>query len=960
MRWIFAVIGLLLGAAAAGFGGAVTGAILGFGFGWMISDRPARPRPDGATQGAPEAPSLAARVARLEQELATLKREMAQLRGETSAMPQQADAVEGTPASHGFPAFEPASAEGPVAAATQMPEMPEPAFAPAASLPPPFPSVPAPVRAPTASAPISVAAADQPAPHVEPPLSSAFAPQEPDFIERAVSAARGWLLGGNSVVRVGILILFFGVAFLLKFASDNAMLPVEFRLAGVAAGAVALLAAGWRLRERRAAYALVLQGGGVGVLYLTAFAATKLYGLLPAAGAFPLMVAICALAGGLAVLQNAPVLAFTGSAGGFLAPVLISTGGGSHVMLFSYYALLNAGIFAIAWFRAWRPLNLLGFAFTFGIGTAWGALNYRPELLATTEPFLILFFLMYTGIALRYALRRQVSLKDYVDGTLVFGTPLLAMGLQAALVRHIPFAMAWSAVALAAFYLGLAAWLSARRDRLGMLFEAMLALGAIFATLAVPLAFDGRTTSAVWAVEGAAVVWVGVRQQRRLALASGLLLQLAAGVAFAAGSLFESTPLAWPVLNGRYVGTLLLAVSGVFSGWRLHGRPEACAWFAPSAPLGLAAAAWGLLWWLGGGVVEIHHWYDVLDWTVRALLATLALFVVLSAWLAHLARRVLAWPLAGKPALAMTPVLAILGVLSCAIWSASPLHGIGALAWLLVFGAALLLLWRQQGDERDAALAPMHALLFWTLCALLSTEAYWRLRAYVPEGAWSWSAWAYGYGGLLALLSAWGWRLRWPVARFARAYLLWGALPLAALLWLWSLASVASDGDAAPLFYLPLLNPLDVAQLLAMLAVALWQHRLAALGLATRPRVLEYAASATVFLWCNAMLLRTLHHWTGVPYTLQDLGGSTLVQASLSVFWTVLALIAMVVATRRGTRALWFIGGALLGLTVVKLFLFDLSFVKGIERIISFIGVGVLLLLIGYFSPLPPKAKEAI
>jgi uncharacterized membrane protein len=171
---------------------------------------------------------------------------------------------------------------------------------------------------------------------------------------------------------------------------------------------------------------------------------------------------------------------------------------------------------------------------------------------------------------------------------------------------------------------------------------------------------------------------------------------------------------------------------------------------------------------------------------------------------------------------------------------------------------------------------------------------------------------------------------------------------------------VASDGDAAPLFYLPLLNPLDVAQLLAMLAVALWQHRLAALGLATRPRVLEYAASATVFLWCNAMLLRTLHHWTGVPYTLQDLGGSTLVQASLSVFWTVLALIAMVVATRRGTRALWFIGGALLGLTVVKLFLFDLSFVKGIERIISFIGVGVLLLLIGYFSPLPPKAKEAI
>ena len=50
------------------------------------------------------------------------------------------------------------------------------------------------------------------------------------------------------------------------------------------------------------------------------------------------------------------------------------------------------------------------------------------------------------------------------------------------------------------------------------------------------------------------------------------------------------------------------------------------------------------------------------------------------------------------------------------------------------------------------------------------------------------------------------------------------------------------------------------------------------------------------------------------------------------------------------------VGAALLALTVVKLFLFDLSHVTGIERIVSFIGIGVLLLLIGYFSPLPPKA----
>lgn len=353
MRWIFGVIGLVLGMVAAGYGGALTGAVLGFGFGWMVSDRPTRPAGEGEAQGVAAAP-LEARVLRLEQELSTLKRELASLRGESAGTPSALGAAPGTVVASEFPSFEPAASVA------------VPAPLPPAAIPIPIPipiaAAPAPISTPApAPAPAPAAASAR---HIEPPLSSTLGPGEPDFVERAISAARGWLLGGNSVVRVGILILFFGVAFLLKYAADNAMLPAEFRLAGVAAGAVVLLLAGWRLRERRAAYALVLQGGGVGVLYLTVFAATKLYGLLPAAAAFPLMVAICALAGGLAVLQNAPALAFTGSAGGFLAPVLISTGGGSHVMLFSYYALLNAGIFAIAWFRAWRQLNLLGFAFT--------------------------------------------------------------------------------------------------------------------------------------------------------------------------------------------------------------------------------------------------------------------------------------------------------------------------------------------------------------------------------------------------------------------------------------------------------------------------------------------------------------------------------------------------------------------------------------------------------------------
>jgi uncharacterized membrane protein len=63
----------------------------------------------------------------------------------------------------------------------------------------------------------------------------------------------------------------------------------------------------------------------------------------------------------------------------------------------------------------------------------------------------------------------------------------------------------------------------------------------------------------------------------------------------------------------------------------------------------------------------------------------------------------------------------------------------------------------------------------------------------------------------------------------------------------------------------------------------------------------------------------------------------------------------MVVATRKSLRVLWIAGAVLMGVVVVKLFLIDLSGVGTVERIVSFIGVGLLMLLIGYMSPVPPR-----
>jgi hypothetical protein len=83
------------------------------------------------------------------------------------------------------------------------------------------------------------------------------------------------------------------------------------------------------------------------------------------------------------------------------------------------------------------------------------------------------------------------------------------------------------------------------------------------------------------------------------------------------------------------------------------------------------------------------------------------------------------------------------------------------------------------------------------------------------------------------------------------------------------------------------------------------------------------------------------------------------VQAGFSILWTLLALALMVGAHRRALRAPWMLGAGLLGLTVLKLFVIDLSNRGGSERIVVFIAVGLLMLVVGWFAPLPPaKAPQ--
>ena len=915
MMWIGLVAGLALGAAIGGIPGAITCGFLGWLAGLIYSAQRQKPKPPkpGPVPGQAPVPGLGQAsvpaLALADRSQWTVEDRLRTLEATVARLEAQVAGVVVTPAELGPPAI----------AAAAAPE--------ATIEPPPIP---------------------QPEPTIEPtePPPTPIPPTPNPIVE--------WFAGVNTIARIGMVILFIGLAFLLKYAADRRLFPPELRVAAVAMGGIALLFLGWRLRFKKPAYALGLQGAGVAVLYLTTFGALRLYSLIPPEFAFFVLAGIAVFSAILAVRQDAVALAVIGAGGGFLAPILASTGKGSHVMLFSYYLVLNAGILAIAWHKAWRSLNLTGFVFTFGIFAAWVFRSYTHALYDSTQPFLVAFFLLYVALAVLVAREKTEGAQRYVDGTLVFGVPLAAFALQARLTDDTEYGLAISALIVAAFYIGLAwALLRTQRASWKLLAQAFIALGVVFATVAIPLALDARWTSASWAAEGAAILWICLKQGRTLGRAFGLLLQFLAAIAYLMSSKQHGEV---PIADAAFLGAAIIALASLWAHRLLLNHQEAVTQAERLfiAPLFI----WGLVWLVGAGLDEIDAHVDG-DYSLAAALGYITAVAFIFGQLAlRWEWRHAAWT--AKGILPMLYVAAALMVFR----QGHPFAGGGWIAWPVALGVLAWILRRIDPDDRGDNATALHATAAILVAFLGAWEGNWIAAKYTAHGtAWSSGAAAFLPSLVVLFISLRAMDSRWPIADHPRAYRLWAVGAIAAWLAAWSLyANFTHDARSDPLPYMPVINALDLAHVFAILVlVAAWKAAGRSgidLAASVNRGAVAAVGGALGFIWLTAILLRTVSHWGGVPYTQGAMANSRLAQASLSIFWAVLALTAMVYATRTARRPIWVVGAVLMGVVVAKLFLIDLSNVGGIERIVTFIAVGVLMLVIGYFSPVPPRKTE--
>lgn len=927
---IFAILGALLGFVSGELIGAVAGGLIG---------------------------AMAIQVLNIREEIHTLRQQVAQLQKtqtNRSAVapavntPQQQTAV--LPASQPTAASQPATVPQPAApvmtaepSATMMSA--EPVAEPSASVQPVEQATTqalayTPIPHQRVYQPEEIADAQQTVrqttAHVRTQRSEPLQTAQDGIFERL----QNFLMNGNPLVKIGMLVLFIGLSFLAKYVSSSGLFPLEARLAGLGLVGFVLIGFGWKTRERQQ-YGLVLQGGGLAVLYLTLFVAAKLYPVLSLSSAFAMMFLVVIAATVLAVKQNAQVLSLIATAGGFLVPILTSDGGNNFVGLFSFYLLLNIGVLALAWFKSWRILNVTGFVFTFVISLTWCLTRFTAADYSSVQPFLALFFVMYLALMVLFSMRQPPQLKGLIDGSIMFGLPLAAFSQQMLITSHLDNGDAYSALAFALVYAGLSRFMAARfSESHGLFIYTLQVIAAGFATLLIPILLDAQWTSVSFAIEAAGLIWIGFRQNRGFTRYSGYALYVIGCI-----SLFTQPIAAGPTLliSGDFLNLALLSASAIFMARMLDRY---------ATKFELALAPWlfyaGWVWWLAAGAIELYgHFYP--DFTPSMLL-----FVSASIAVANLMAGKLFWSRLATVPFALLPIAAFLWIgkileqIEHGSWQ-NPFDILGSLSIFAVF--ALQYLWLNQRQ--------MKSTLQHISTAYLATGIMLWFAAYLQQ-SWHLNDQHFGVLWLVtfALPITTIWLLQraqcWPVAAMPELYLGYLQLP-----WQLGLAGVFAYCAILPnqidALGLPLLNIPDAIMAIsgAMICGFIWQLP------ASRDYRSAFVVTAT-FIWLNTMLLRCLHHQFAIPYQIEELLVDGRIQTALSIFWTIAATATMLLASKRLRRSWWLAGLGLMTVVVAKLFLVDLADNGSLTRIISFLSVGAMMLLIGYFSPIPPKTENAV
>ena len=370
-------------------------------------------------------------------------------------------------------------------------------------------------------------------PKPPPPVSKPAAPK----LSRVALEQK---IGTTVALIAGIITVIVGVGFFLKYVYDHAWFGPTARVCVVAVGGLAAMIIGEVTRRR--GYEIVAKGTtamGFALLYAAVFSASRVYFLIETQTAFVLAIVITAVVMAYAVALNEVVIAFLSLLGGYLSPIVITTGQSLSMPLFSYLLALAAGALGCAMFRRWRAVNWIAMAGTYLLYTGWFEKFYTPDQMPLALSWLGVFGGLFLLQPILYGLKQKITAHAEEVGLVVANSAAVFYYLWRMLHAEHQQAQAIAAATVGVVHLLLmaAVMVRCRDDR--KLHAALGVLGTAFITIAIPLYFAAlNPTLLSWAVEAVALTFIGIRYRSLWIKAMSLVVS-----AIAALGLFYHLPL---------------------------------------------------------------------------------------------------------------------------------------------------------------------------------------------------------------------------------------------------------------------------------------------------------------------------------------------------------------------------------------------------------------------------------
>ncbi|MCD6065560.1 MAG: hypothetical protein K0S33_386 [Bacteroidetes bacterium] len=335
-------------------------------------------------------------------------------------------------------------------------------------------------------------------------------PVQPKKVEKSFNFEQ--YLGGKLAGIIGIIALVIGLAMGVKYAIDNDLVnPLTRVLFGFVSGAI-LLTFAFILKKKYHLFSAIVLGGSVSILFFSAFAGHAFYELYPRGFAFVLMFIITAFTVFAAHSYNYEIIAVIGLVGAYAIPPLLSDGSGKIAYMFTYMAIINAGILVLSLFKNWTWVKYSAYGLTWLISASWVLSKYSPIDLNMCMAFLTIFFLTFYITFIGYKVIRKIPFQA-IDIVTLMSNSLIYFGLGYYVLNN----------QFTEMYLGLfcvfnavihmaVAWITWSRkvtDKNILYF--ILALVFTYITIAIPVQLEGSKVTLCWFAEMLALFFIGSR-----------------------------------------------------------------------------------------------------------------------------------------------------------------------------------------------------------------------------------------------------------------------------------------------------------------------------------------------------------------------------------------------------------------------------------------------------------------